>query len=95
MLNRSQRNFAHVTTVLLSWRLQNFVVIGWSDFEPQHYKISLNLEFEWNIVSGMGAWYQWIESSLIWAMACRQTGNKPWPEPVMNIVNQMRRNKFQ
>ena len=34
----SQRNFAHVTTVKLSWLVQNFVVIGRVNFQPKHGK---------------------------------------------------------
>ena len=34
--NRSQRNFAHVTTVTLSWHVQNFIVIGWPYFKSEH-----------------------------------------------------------
>ena len=41
----------NVTTVLLSWRVQNFTVISWICYEQEHYKISLNFEFDWNIVS--------------------------------------------
>ena len=57
MLNRLQRNFAHVTTtVTLSWRVQNFVVIGKLHFKLEHCKIWSDFEFDRNIVSGTGAW---------------------------------------
>ena len=39
----SQQNFAHVTTVTLSWCVQNFVVIGWAHFKPKHCELWLNL----------------------------------------------------
>ena len=55
ILNRSQRNFAHVTTVTLSWRVQNFVVVGRVHFKLEHCKIWSNFEFDRNIVSGTGA----------------------------------------
>ena len=45
--------FAHITTVLLSWCVQNFGVIGW--IFDEHYKISLNFEFDRNIISWTGA----------------------------------------
>ena len=35
MLIWSQRNFAQVTTVTLSWHVQNFVVFGWAHFKPE------------------------------------------------------------
>ena len=41
--------------MLLSWRVHNFVVIGWICYEQEHFKISLNFEFDRNIVSGTGA----------------------------------------
>ena len=55
MRNQSQRNFAHVTTVTLSWRVQNFVVIGRVNFKPEHCKFWSNFEFDRNIISGTGA----------------------------------------
>ena len=55
MLYRSQRNFAHVTTVTLSWRVQNFFVIGGLPFKPEYCKFGSNFKFSRNIVSGTGA----------------------------------------
>ena len=57
MLNWSQRNFAHITTVTLSWHVQNFVVISKVHFKPEHCKIWSNFEFNQNIVSGICARY--------------------------------------
>ena len=37
VLNRSQWNFAHITTVLLSWQVQIFIVIGWLYIEHEEY----------------------------------------------------------
>ena len=45
------RDFAHVMTVTLLWHVQNFVVIGRICYEQEHDKVSLNFEFDWNIVS--------------------------------------------
>ena len=50
-INWSQQNFAHITTVLLSskllsWRVQNFSVIRWICYTQEHYKISLDFEFD-------------------------------------------------
>ena len=54
-LNRPQQNFVHVTTMLLSWHEQNFAVTyGICYQQEHHYKISLNFEFDRNIVSGTG-----------------------------------------
>ena len=55
VFGRPQRNFAHVTTVTLSWRVQNSVVIGWVHFKPEFCKFWSNFEFFRNIVSGRGA----------------------------------------
>ena len=55
ILNRSQLDFIHFTTVTLSWCEQNFVVIDGVHFNPEHGKFWSNLEFEWNIVTGTGA----------------------------------------
>ena len=55
MLNRSQLNFAHVMTVTLSWRVQNFVVIGKVHFKKAHFKFWSNFEFDRNTISGTGA----------------------------------------
>ena len=51
MLSQSQRNFVYVTTVTLTWRVQNFVTIGWVYSKPEHCKFWSNLEFDRNIVS--------------------------------------------
>ena len=61
ILNRSQRNFAHVTTVTLSWHVQNFVVVGGVHFKLEHCKFWSNFEFDRNIVSGTGA-RRWLSS---------------------------------
>ena len=56
MFDQSQRNFAHVTTVTLSWRGHNFFVVGRVHFKPEHGKFWSNFEFDRNIVGGTGAW---------------------------------------
>ena len=56
MLQRSHQNFAHITTVTVSWRVQNFVVIGRGQFKPEHFIFWYNFEFDRNAVSGTGAW---------------------------------------
>ena len=44
MINRSQWNFAHVTTCAkLLWCVQNFVVIGREHFKQEHWKFWLNV----------------------------------------------------
>ena len=53
---QSQWNFAHVMTVTLSWHVQNFIVIGWAHFKPEHYKFWSNFKFDRNIINGTGAW---------------------------------------
>ena len=55
ILDRSQRNFAHVTTVALSWRVQNIVVIGRVYCTLECFEFSSNFEFDRNMLSGTGA----------------------------------------
>ena len=55
ILNRSQRYFAHITTVTLSWRVQNIVVIGRVYFTLECFEFSSNFEFDRNMLSGTGA----------------------------------------
>ena len=55
MLDRSQRYFAHVTTVTLSWHVQNIVVIGRVYFTLECFEFSSNFEFDRNMLSGTGA----------------------------------------
>ena len=57
ILDRSQRYFAHVTTVTLSWRVQNIVVIGRVYLTLECFEFSSNFEFDRNMLSGTGAWY--------------------------------------
>ena len=58
IFDRSQRYFVHVTTVTLSWRVQNIVVTGSVYFTLECFEFSSNFEFDRNIVSGTGAWYE-------------------------------------
>ena len=37
--------------------MQNFIVMGWIFYEQQHFEISLNFEFDRNIISGTGTWW--------------------------------------
>ena len=55
ILYRSQRYVAHVTTVTLSWRVQNIVVIGRVYFILEGFEFSSNFEFDRNMLSGTGA----------------------------------------
>ena len=52
IFDRSQRYFAHVTTVTLSWRVQNIVVIGHLHFTLECFEFSSNFEFDRNMLSG-------------------------------------------
>ena len=63
---RSQRYFAHVTTVSLSWRVQNIVVIGRVYSKLEHSEFSSNFEFDRNMLSGTGARSQLEYCSSIW-----------------------------
>ena len=64
MLNWSQQNFAHITTALLLWDVQKLIVIGWICNEKAHCKVSLNFEFDQNIISGTRAWFKKITAML-------------------------------
>ena len=55
ILDRTQRYFAHVTTVTLSWRVQNIVVIGRVYLALECFEFSSNFEFDRNMLSGTGA----------------------------------------
>ena len=56
IFDRSQRYFAHVTTVTLSWRVQNILVIGRVYFTLECFEFSSNFEFDRNMLSGTGSW---------------------------------------
>ena len=56
-IDQSQRNFAHITTVTLSWCVQNFFVIGSAYFKLEHSKFVSYYEFDRNTISGTGAWH--------------------------------------
>ena len=56
ILDRSQRYFAHVTTVTLLWRVKNIVVIGRVYVTLECFEFSSNFEFDRNMLSGTGAW---------------------------------------
>ena len=53
--DQSQRYFAHVTTVKLSWRVQNIVVIGRVYFTLECFEFSSNFKFDRNMLGGTGA----------------------------------------
>ena len=53
--DQSQRYFAHVTTVTLSWRVQNIVVIGRVYLTLECFEFSSNFEFDRNMLTGTGA----------------------------------------
>ena len=60
--------FSHVTTVSLSWRVQNIVEIGWIYLKLERSEFSSNFEFDQNMLSGTGA-SEWINNhihSFIW-----------------------------
>ena len=54
ILDWPPRNFAHVTTVALSWRVQNIVVIGRIHFTLECFEFSSNFEFDRKMLSGTG-----------------------------------------
>ena len=57
IFGRSQRNFAHVTTVALSCRMKNVVAIG-GPIKPEHCKLWSNFEFDRNtLVERAPGWH--------------------------------------
>ena len=50
VFGQSQRNVAHVTTVTLSWRVQNFVVIGWAHTRALPILIKFRKSFDISLV---------------------------------------------
>ena len=62
-----QRKFTHITTVTLSWGAQPFLVISRICYQQEHYKPSLNFEFDENIVNGMGATIALEDQAPPWA----------------------------
>ena len=62
--DRSQRYFAHVTTVTLSCRVQHIVVIGRVCFTLECFEFSSNFEFDRNMLSGTGARSTWWFASI-------------------------------
>ena len=77
LLDRSQRYFAHVTTVTLSWRVQNIVVIGRAYFTLDCFEFSSNFEFDRNMLSGTGA-RSYIECCMILCL-CHLYLGLSWP----------------
>ena len=53
---RSERYLAHVTTVSLSWLVQNIAVIGRAHSKLERSEPPSNPEPDRNMLSGMGAW---------------------------------------
>ena len=80
LLDRWQRYFAHVTTVTLSWRVQNIVVIGHVYFTLECFEFSSNFEFDRNMLSGTGAIWRHGTWSLVLIMACYST--TPGVDPI-------------
>ena len=59
--------------MLLSWHVQNFVVIGQIGYEQKHYKICLNFELDQNIVNGTGTMAEQIG----------KLGGRVWGRPIL------------
>ena len=64
---RSQWYFAHVTTVSLSWRVQNIVVIGPVYSKLERSEFSSNFEFDRNMFSGTGAMTPTLQISMMFS----------------------------
>ena len=89
ILNRSQRYFAHVTTVTLSWRVQNIVVIGHAYFTLECFEFSSNFEFDRNMLSGTGARSRNCGCLITWFcyQLIAKPGNKTVPVPWLDPYN--------
>ena len=73
------QHFTHITTVTLLWCVQNFIMISWAYFKPEHCKIRSNCKFDQNIVRGMVTW-----STLFLQMAYHQSA-RPSANTVMTV----------
>ena len=76
IFDRSQRYCAHVTTVTLSWRVQNIVVIDRVCFTLECFEVWSNFEFDRNMLSGTGARRQ--ENKPIWYGNCLPKVDVQW-----------------
>ena len=54
LIQWSLRNFAHGTTAVLSWHVQNIVAIWWQATELQQGKVSIEFELRAKIVNETG-----------------------------------------
>ena len=64
ILGQSQRNFAHVTTVWLSWHVQNFIEISWAYFKQEDSQFCLG--FYPGTMPSLKTW------ELSWCQRCSQ-----------------------
>ena len=86
MLNQSQWNFAQVTTVLLSWCVQNFIVVGWIYYEQEYYEVSSNFEFDRNMVSGTGRdGEEIVDFNVTWWCKCPMHTKLLWNSTNINF----------
>ena len=84
-------------TVLLSWCVQKSVVISQIYYDQEHYKVSLNFEFVWNIITGMGAWpytrrvnrYLWWATSNYLLSVCGSPTNMEYSTHIQTHFNSL------
>ena len=89
--------FEHIMTVLLSWCVQKSVVINQIYYEQEHYKISLNYEFDRNIITGMGSWpdtrrvnrYLWSATSNYLLPVCGSHTNMEYSTHIQTHFNSL------
>ena len=72
------RDFAHVTTVTLSWRVQNIVVIRRGYFTLECFEFSANFEFDRNMLSGTGARSTLLMINSLWPGGTIQWHRSCW-----------------
>ena len=87
LIKWSPQNFAHAMTAVLSWHVQKFVVIWWSEIVHQWHQFFSKFESSAKIVSEMGPWPGFSISQPI----PRLTFSRVWVHfPLdLNIVNDM------
>ena len=87
---RSQRYFPHVTTVSLSWRVQNIVVIGRVYSKLERSEFSSNFEIDRNMLSGTGAWCGGHTNPSTFERRCEKmenTGYTYWLQATVPSIN--------
>ena len=80
LCSNNHNEILHISQQLHCHDICKMSVICWICYEQEYYKISSNFEFNWNILSGMGAMSlgSTFETVLYWAVSLTVSRNA-WP----------------